>query len=82
MYKAALLQASGRRDNISPSMSKLVASEAAIASSVDATRIFGAQGYMSEFEVERNLRDAYSGVVASGTSDIMRSIIAKFLGVG
>jgi alkylation response protein AidB-like acyl-CoA dehydrogenase len=36
---------------------------------------------MTEFEVERDLRDAVGGVLYSGTSDIQRVIIARMLGI-
>ena len=36
---------------------------------------------MSEFETERDLRDAIGGTLYSGTSDIQRNIIAKYLGL-
>ncbi|MEM9041673.1 MAG: acyl-CoA dehydrogenase family protein, partial [Actinomycetota bacterium] len=42
----------------------------------------GARGYVSEYEVERNVRDAIGGLVYSGTSDIQRNIVARLLGVG
>jgi alkylation response protein AidB-like acyl-CoA dehydrogenase len=44
--------------------------------------VHGAKGYVSEFEVERDLRDAIGGLVYSGTSDIQRNIIARLLGLG
>jgi alkylation response protein AidB-like acyl-CoA dehydrogenase len=44
--------------------------------------VHGARGYVSEFELERNLRDAIGGLVYSGTSDIQRNIVARLLGVG
>jgi hypothetical protein len=36
---------------------------------------------MTEFEVERDLRDAIGGTIYSGTSDIQRNIIARLLGL-
>jgi alkylation response protein AidB-like acyl-CoA dehydrogenase len=41
----------------------------------------GGYGYMAEFEVERDLRDAIGGTIYSGTSDVQRVIIARFLGL-
>lgn len=49
--------------------------------SIDAMRIHGAKGYLAEFEVEREVRDALGGVTYSGTSDIQRNIIARVLGL-
>ncbi len=36
---------------------------------------------MTEFEVERDLRDAVGGTIYAGTSDIQRVIIARLLGL-
>jgi alkylation response protein AidB-like acyl-CoA dehydrogenase len=36
---------------------------------------------MTEFEIERDLRDAVGGTLYSGTSDIQRMIIARWLGL-
>ncbi len=82
MYKVALAQQSGRRTTMDAAIAKLVASEAAVESGLDATRVFGAKGYVSEFEIERDLRDFVGGLIYSGTSDIQKNIIAQLLGVG
>ncbi len=82
LYKTALLLDRGRPSSIAAAMTKLVASEAAVASAMDASTIFGARGYVSQFEVERELRDALGGLSYSGTSEIQRNVIARLLGVG
>ncbi len=82
LYKAGLLVADGRPSTMAAALVKLAASEAAVASALDATLVHGAKGYVSEFEVERELRDAVGGLVYSGTSDIQRNIIAGLLGLG
>ncbi|MEO0888362.1 MAG: acyl-CoA dehydrogenase family protein, partial [Cyanobacteria bacterium J06648_10] len=38
-------------------------------------------GYLSEYEVERDLRDAVGGVIYAGTSDIQRNLISRSLGL-
>ena len=63
------------------SMLKLFLSEAAVASGLDAVRIHGGNGYLSEYGIERELRDAVGGVIYAGTSDIQRNIIARTLGL-
>jgi alkylation response protein AidB-like acyl-CoA dehydrogenase len=62
-------------------MAKLYLSEAFVQSSLDAIRVHGGYGYMTEQGVERDLRDAVGGTLYSGTSDIQRNIIARLLGV-
>ncbi len=82
MYKAALLAERGERTTMAAAITKLVASEAGVESGLDATRVFGARGYVSEFEVERDFRDFVGALTYSGTSDVQRNIIANLLGVG
>jgi len=62
-------------------MAKLHVSESLLESSLDAVRIHGAKGYLSEFEIERELRDSFGGVIYAGTSDIQRNLIAQIAGV-
>jgi alkylation response protein AidB-like acyl-CoA dehydrogenase len=62
-------------------LANLHLSEAFLDSSLDAVRNQGARGYLSEYEVERDLRDSVGGLTYSGTSDIQRNIIARMLGL-
>jgi alkylation response protein AidB-like acyl-CoA dehydrogenase len=81
LYKVAWLKNQGRTSMMESALLKLYMSESFVESSLDAIRNNGAPGYISEFEVERNLRDAVGGVIYAGTSDIQRNIIAKLLGL-
>lgn len=80
MYRAAILEASGKPSMEAAAMAKIQASEAAIASSLDAVLTHGARGYVTEYGVEQNLRNVAGGVVYGGTSDIQRNIVARMLG--
>ena len=60
---------------------KLYLSESFVESSLDAIRVHGGVGYLTEQGVERDLRDAVGGVLYAGTSDIQRNIVAKLLGL-
>ena len=44
-------------------MAKLYVSEAFVSNSMDAIRIHGALGYLTDYQVERDLRDATAGVI-------------------
>ncbi len=44
-------------------------------------RIHGGYGYTAEYDMERMLRDAVGGLLYSGTSDIQRNIISRWLGL-
>ena len=74
------------KDNNRPAMqeaaiAKLYVSECYVRSSLDAIQIFGGYGYMTEQEIERDLRDAVGGTIYSGTNEIQRNIIASSLGL-
>ncbi len=58
------------------SMVKLVLSEAWVQTSIDAMWVHGGYGYMVETELERNVRDAFSSRIYSGTNDIQRNVMA------
>ena len=77
----ARLKDSSESAMLEAAMTKLYVSEAFVSNSMDAIRIHGALGYLTEYEVERDLRDATAGVIYSGTSDIQRNIIAGILGL-
>jgi alkylation response protein AidB-like acyl-CoA dehydrogenase len=62
-------------------VAKVFVSEASVRTHLDAVQIHGAYGYMTEFEVERILRDAIASTIYSGTSEIQRNIIARGLGL-
>ena len=52
-----------------------------MASSLDAIRNKGGNGYLVNYGIERDLRDAVGGILYAGTSDIQRNIIAKMVGL-
>ena len=61
------------------SMAKLFATEVANRVAYHAVQLHGGYGYMREFPVEGFFRDVRLWTIASGTSEIMREIIAKKL---
>jgi alkylation response protein AidB-like acyl-CoA dehydrogenase len=81
LYKSAWLKQRGEHAMLEAAMTKLHLAETFAANSLDAMRIFGARGYLNEYQIERDVRDALGGVIYSGTSDIQRNIIAGWLGV-
>lgn len=81
LYKVAWLKMMGKPATMEAAMAKLYLSESFVQSGLDAIRTLGGYGYMTEFEVERDLRDAIGGTIYSGTSDIQRNIIARLLGL-
>jgi alkylation response protein AidB-like acyl-CoA dehydrogenase len=81
LTKVAWLKNMGKPAVMEAAVAKLYLSECFVESSLDAIRIHGGYGYMTDFEVERDLRDAVGGTLYSGTSDIQRVIIARWLGL-
>ena len=81
LYRCADLLDQGKSIPLEAAMAKLVISEAFVDNSIDAIRVNGGRGYLSEHGVDRDLRDALGGVIYSGTSDIQRNLIAGLLGL-
>lgn len=81
LYKVAWLKQQGKPAVMEAALAKLYLSECFVQSSLDAIRTYGGYGYMTEMEVERDLRDSVGGLLYSGTSDIQRMIIARWLGL-
>lgn len=81
LYRAAWLKRSGRRSLREASIAKLYVSQACIQTCLDALQIHGGYGYMTDYHIERDLRDALSGTIYSGTSEIQKRIIAGLHGL-
>jgi alkylation response protein AidB-like acyl-CoA dehydrogenase len=62
-------------------LAKLALSEAYVACCRSAVQIFGGYGYMVEYELERELRDALATTLYVGTSEIQRNLIAGLRGL-
>ncbi len=63
-------------------MAKLYASDVANRAAREAIQIFGGNGYVTEFPVERHFRDAKITEIYEGTSEIQRMVIANHLAKG
>jgi alkylation response protein AidB-like acyl-CoA dehydrogenase len=79
VYKTAWLKNQGQSTFQFSAMTKLHVSECGVKNSMNAMRVHGGYGYTTEMEVERRLRDAMGGLFYSGTSEIMRNIVAELL---
>ena len=76
-YNAALKKDSGERFSKEAAMAKLFASETAVWVTNRAVQIHGGNGYMKEYSVERNYRDAKITEIYEGTSEVQRMVIAR-----
>ena len=63
-------------------MAKLYASDVANKAAREAIQIFGGNGYVTEYPVERHFRDAKITEIYEGTSEIQRLVIAGHLAKG
>jgi hypothetical protein len=77
----AKLQNGGANTPTESAMAKLYISEAWVQSGLDTLQILAGYGYMTETELEREIRDSLASRIYSGTSDIQRNIIAGRLGL-
>lgn len=82
LYTVATLKAAQRPAILEAAMAKLHISEAWVQTCQDAMQVHGGYGYLTETELERDLRDALASRIYSGTSEIQRQIIAQWLGLG
>ena len=79
IYKVGWLMHTGKSADIDAAMAKLYVSESYVKSCLDAIQVHGGGGYMTELEIERELRDSVGSTLYSGTSEIQRNIIARGL---
>jgi short-chain 2-methylacyl-CoA dehydrogenase len=80
-YRAAWLRDQGRPFATEAAVAKLYASEIAVSAAREAVQVHGGYGYMEEFPVARFYRDSKVLEIGEGTSEIMRWIIARDLGL-
>ncbi len=81
LYHCAWLKSNDEKALLESALANLHLAESFVANSLDAIRVHGGRGYLSEYEIERDLRDALGGVIYSGTSDIQRGLIAGLSGL-
>jgi hypothetical protein len=80
-YRTATRLETSKMVGLDAAMTKLFVSESLVETALDTVRVFGGYGVMTEYGVERALRDAIPGMLYSGTNDIQRNIIARWLGL-
>ena len=78
-YKAGFEKDNGEDISHSGAMAKLFASETAMNTTIEAVQIHGGNGYVSEYHVERMMRDAKITQIYEGTSEIQRIVISRGL---
>jgi alkylation response protein AidB-like acyl-CoA dehydrogenase len=81
LYRFAARLDAGSATPMDAALTKLQLSESLVQTSLAALEIHGGYGYMAEYGLERQLRDALGGRIYSGTSDLQRNVIAQYLGL-
>jgi alkylation response protein AidB-like acyl-CoA dehydrogenase len=81
VYRIGALKDAKQDATTEAAIAKLHVSDCFVKSSLDAVQIFGGYGYMTEQQVERDLRDSVGSTLYSGTTEIQRNIIARGLGL-
>ena len=80
-YRAAWRLDHSRSASLDAAICKLFVSESLVQAALATVQVHGGYGYMTEYEVERALRDAVGSTIYSGTSEMQRNIIARWLGL-
>ncbi len=78
-YNASIKQDRNERFTRQAACAKLYASEVAMRTTVKCVQIFGGYGYVTDYPVERYMRDAKITEIYEGTSEIQRLVIAGSL---
>ncbi len=76
-YNACVAQDRGDKFTKLAAQAKLFASEVAMRSTVKCVQIFGGYGFVTDYPVERYMRDAKITEIYEGTSEIQRLVIAQ-----
>ena len=80
-YRAAWLKDQGRPYTTEAAIAKLRASETAVDIAREAIQVHGGYGFTEEFPLARAYRDAKVLEIGEGTSEILRLVIARDLGL-
>jgi alkylation response protein AidB-like acyl-CoA dehydrogenase len=80
-YKAARLKDAGRSFTMTAAQAKLKTGRLAVRCTEEAVQIHGGYGYIEEYPVCRFYRDAKVLTIGEGTSEILRYVIARQMGL-
>jgi short-chain 2-methylacyl-CoA dehydrogenase len=81
VYRAAALKDAGRQTTEAAAQAKLFASELAVHAANVAMQVHGGYGYMEESAIPRYYRDAKILTIGEGTSEILKLVIARQMGL-
>ena len=81
LYRLGWLIDRGEPTTLESALVKLYLSDCYVRSSLDALQVHGGYGYMTEYELERDVRDAIGSRLYSGTSELQYEVAAKNMGL-
>ena len=81
LQEAGLLKEEGRSVLMEASLAKLYVSDCWVKNCLDAMAVHGGYGYLTDFEIEKELRDAMGSQFYSGTAEIQRLTVARMMGL-
>jgi acyl-CoA dehydrogenase len=79
VWKSAWAVDAGERNTTAAAYAKAFAADTAMKVTTNAVQVFGGYGYMSEYPVEKLMRDAKIYQIYEGTSQIQRNIVVREL---
>ncbi len=80
-YRAAWCLDNKKNVSKEAAITKLFVSNSVKTFMLQAMQIFGGYGYISEYGIEQEVRDAMAATIYSGTSEIQKNIIVSNLGI-
>lgn len=81
VYRAAWRLERSKAASLDAAIAKLFTSESLVETARAALQIHAGYGYVGGGDVERALRDSLGSTIYSGTSEVQRNIIARWLGL-
>ncbi len=80
-YRAARLLQDGFDANLAASQAKIFASDTYLKVAIEGVQIMGANGYASEYAMQRHFRESKLFQIFGGTNEIQRNVAAKGMGL-
>ena len=81
LQETGQLKEEGRSVLMEASLAKLYVSDCWVKNCLDAMAVHGGYGYLTDFEIEKELRDAMGSQFHSGTAEILRLTAARMMGL-
>jgi alkylation response protein AidB-like acyl-CoA dehydrogenase len=81
LYQVGWLKREGRMALLESTIAKIYISESLVQTALSAVQVHGARGYLEDWGIERELRDALGAPIYAGSNSVQRGILAELLGL-